>query len=288
MKIVKIKGSLGNQMFGYAFALALAEKTGEEVKLDLTDAGESPALKKMNISLGEASPNQIKKLGELHGGKLPGPLKIFARAFDRKYYCEENCAYKSIDTIAGKSYFDGSWQSPKYFEGLEDVLRLEFTPDDELSASTVELIEKIKSENAVFVGVRRGDYVTDKKLSSFYGVQDAEYYENAMRYIFERTDMPVFYVMTNDREWAENNISAPDFDGKIRFIDVSPSDGGLDEMMLMAACRHAVIPSSAFYFWGAWLAGGKGGDKIVVAPRKWFADGTPDDVVPESLGWVKM
>lgn len=288
MKIVKIKGSLGNQMFGYAFALALAEKTGDEVRLDLTDAGERPALKKMNISLGEADAKQIKKLGELHGGKLPGPLKLFARALDKKYYLEQDVSFKEIDTISDKSYFDGNWQSPRYFEGLEDVLRLEFTPEDEPGIKTAELIEKIKSENAVFVGIRRGEYVTDKKLSSLYGVEGADYYENAMRYIFERTDVPVFYVMTNDREWAEKNISSPDFDGRIHFIDASPSDGGVDEMMIMAACRHAVIPSSAFYFWGAWLAGGKNGDKIVVAPKKWFADGTHTDIIPDSLGWVRM
>lgn len=58
MKIIKLKGGLGNQMFQYAYAKLLENMTGEEIRLDYSafqtiknDAVRVPRLKKFNISI---------------------------------------------------------------------------------------------------------------------------------------------------------------------------------------------------------------------------------------------
>ena len=58
MRIVKVKGGLGNQLFQYTFARLLGKLTGDEVKLDmqaykslLHDPIRRPRLLKFNIAL---------------------------------------------------------------------------------------------------------------------------------------------------------------------------------------------------------------------------------------------
>lgn len=53
----------------------------------------------------------------------------------------------------------------------------------------------------------------------------------------------------------------------------------------MQHCKHFVIANSSFSWWGAWLS--RHGGKIVVAPRRWFGDGSDEgDIVPP--GWVRL
>jgi hypothetical protein len=56
-------------------------------------------------------------------------------------------------------------------------------------------------------------------------------------------------------------------------------------MLLMSMCHHQIIANSSFSWWGAWL--NPDPNKIVIAPRKWFAD-APDtaDLIPEN--WIRL
>ena len=61
MIIVRIQGGLGNQMFQYAYAKALA-LDGNEVKIDISNATLSSQLDSYNIDLEIASFDEINKL----------------------------------------------------------------------------------------------------------------------------------------------------------------------------------------------------------------------------------
>lgn len=286
MKIVKLKGGLGNQMFQYAFACLIHSTTGEDVKLDLTDyaALEKDYLRKPRI----LEYNCTLQVANEAEAKQPLMLKKFSKPFtliwkcktaveaiaNRKYYYEKNREFVDVSSIARYSYYNGYWQNYKYVEAVRDRLDKEFTPRMELSENTKRAIQEVHNCQSVFVGVRRGDYLAESK---HYGVFDSSYYENAIKMILKYVDNPVFYVFSNDIEWAKANV---DFSGAsfvFRTPDLQTSD--FEELQIMRNCKHAIIVNSTFHWWGAYLISNK--DKVVVCPKKWFADNTKIDLIPD-------
>ena len=162
------------------------------------------------------------------------------------------------------------------------------------------LAEAIDSVNAVSLHVRRGDYVSDPTTNRFHGICSPDYYQRAVDYITTRAGVPHLFVFSDDPEWCHANMQAPDS----TIVDCNLMSGTCDagghiqrgrvgreveDLYLMSLCRHAVIANSSFSWWGAWLHNNQQ-DRIVVAPKTWFAVG-PDvadstDIVPER--WVRL
>ena len=294
MRVVKFKGGLGNQMFQYAFAKLIQKKTGEEVKLDYSAYGDLkndsvrvPRVAKFNLSLDAATQNEIDELCKFsHKGNSQSfmyRVKIYAeKTFNKDYIWEASRAYVNPDTILDRHYFDGYWQSFRYVDEIFEQLRTDFTPKASLSEKTLATQEKMLSENSVFIGVRKGDYTTNKKAMNHFGSFSSQYYVDAMDYIAERVEAPVFYVFSNDVEWCKKNIDW----GKHNVIYREPEDqtDDFEELMLMASCKHSVIVNSSYHWWGARL--NDNNEKIVCCPDKWFFDDKPIDIIPDN--WVRI
>jgi Glycosyl transferase family 11 len=54
----------------------------------------------------------------------------------------------------------------------------------------------------------------------------------------------------------------------------------------MRQCSHHIIANSSFSWWGAWL--NASAEKIVIAPKQWFAEpsAADTDVIPDS--WLRF
>lgn len=285
MKIVKLKGGLGNQLFQYAFAKMIEKETGDVVKLDFSSYAElngdivrNPRILKYNISLPIATEEDIRKICKFnHSGNSQTNkyrIGLICEAFlNNKYLFERNHSGCNEKQMRTKFFFDGYWQEWKYVDSIMNELENDFVYKNELNSKSKEMMIRIQNCESVFVGIRRGDYLTVKP--KHYGIFDQAYYNRAMQRVSEKIDNPVFFIFSNDIKWVQENM---DF-SKYNVVYNSESVDDFDDFILMTNCKHAIIPNSTYHWWGARRHEYQG--KVIVAPEKWFADDAPINIIPE-------
>jgi hypothetical protein len=130
--------------------------------------------------------------------------------------------------------------------------------------------------------VRRGDYASNPKTGATHGLCSLDYYEEAIRYISERVEQPIFFIFSDDINWVKCNLKV---DFPCQYVDHNKSMESFNDMRLMSLCQHHIIANSSFSWWGAWLNPGQ--KKIVIAPRRWFLNSNNvEDLYPAS--WVRL
>lgn len=266
MVTIHLKGGLGNQMFQYAYGRAESLRKESTLWLDLSDLLFPTNLRN----------TETLRTFELHHFNIKALVyepkkKPFIRQIMRKAW----------ELIMKK---ERMFQSETYFKEFADIIREELTLVRPLSAHAASLQHQIiSSVNPVSVHIRRGDYVNDTVTSLHHGTLPLAYYEEAISKILASTTEPVFFIFSDDIEWTKKHFESLPY----HFIFVS--DGIIpahEELILMSSCNHHIIANSSFSWWGAWL--GRNNEKIVIAPRKWFADVSinTDKMIPKN--WMRI
>ncbi len=285
-------GGMGNQLFQYATGRAVSFSNKRELKMDvdgyenmhISDTPRQYALNIFNIQENFADKNEIEKLqGNIDGAVAKILQKIGLTKKHSSFIIEQHFNfYSELLNVGDNSYLQGYWQTEKYFKGTEDVIRKEFTLKDEFSIEEKKITKEIKNSNAISLHIRRGDYVASATANKFHGTSSLEYYALAVKHISEKIENPFFYIFSDDIDWVKENL-------KINFPIKYVSGDTLkdyEELMLMSYCKHNIIANSSFSWWGAWLNNNP--EKIVIAPKQWFADKSVNtsDIIPET--WIKL
>ena len=184
---VIISGGLGNQMFQYAFALALRGK-GYSVKIDTS----------------------LYNLVRMHNGyELYRVFGITEDVIDRKgihlYFLrlllklKPSCLIK-VDTIkydpnnlmTERHYFSGVWLSANYFDSIKTDVRDSFKFKS-IDQRNRKIAVDMKALNSVSIHIRRGDYVS-------WGISllGYQYYKSAIELINAKVDNPKYYIFSDD------------------------------------------------------------------------------------------
>ncbi len=265
MIITKINGGLGNQMFQYAVAKAIAIKNNDIFKLDITDyetykLHNGYRLNIFRIDEKIANINDIQKLKGFDNlfYKILRKLNLYTK---RSHYKERERTIFDTNVFNEKNiYLDGYWQNEKYFLDIREELLKDFTPKENNTTIVDSYLKQISNINSVSIHVRRGDYSKHPEI----GILDISYYKNAIKYINDKIDNPSFFIFSNDLEWCEKNF---DFIENKLFINDTKTE--IEDMTVMKNCKHNIVANSSFSWWSAWL--NRNTNKIVIAPKKWRA-----------------
>lgn len=288
MVITRLIGGLGNQMFQYAAGAALAARTGQELRLDLT------SLRKYKLHQGYQL-NQIFN-GDFRSASVLDLFRVLGFGVRRgvrgsvtpdpslpdpqkgpKIRQKVHNYWDGFARLSGKTYLAGYWQSARYFEGAEASIADAFHFREELSGENSRFAAKMDSVVAVSLHVRRGDYVKNANVNAFHGICYWDYYHKAIAQMRKSLEEPHFFVFSDDLEAARAELGE---DENFTYVTGNTGQMSYRDMMLMSRCKHHVIANSSFSWWGAWLSSAHGfadESQIVIAPRIWFA-GSPEQM----------
>lgn len=266
MITVKLKGGLGNQLFQYAFGRYLAIKNGVDLWLDVEELeNPKPGDVKRELCL-HLFNTQFAVAAYRPGCGGPGTWGRIKRWLDRGYYIrrdEPHSFNESLLNLTGDKYLDGYWQSYKFFQGIEDTIRREFSlSDNKVPACVLAMQNRIWASNSVCLNVRRGDFV----CSAYHLCYGMDYFKAAMWEIKVRVNDPHFYIFSDDLAWCR--------DAFVGYVNTTIVDHTLAGprfeyyLELMRSCRHFIIPNSTFGWWCSYLSENR--NKIIIAPRMWY------------------
>ncbi len=273
MIIIRIDGGLGNQMFCYAFAVALRESSGKEVLIDTHRYSFFPhhtgyeLSKLFNITIKEASNCQLWKMTNVAYNAFMN--QVFNHMPKRHTEIVENftTCYPDILVEHKKGYYIGNWQWYKYFDKYKEIVLEELTFKYPLDDINNNLYQQLLSENhSVSIHVRRGDYMSDPK---YCGICNLDYYiaaiSKAKSIVGHKGN---FIVFSNDMAWCDEYIRPLINDSAVTFVDWNTGIESNKDMRIMSACRVNIIANSSFSWWAAYM--NRRVDKHVIAPKTWI------------------
>jgi hypothetical protein len=278
---VRLVGGLGNQLFGYSAAVALAGIQGARLHLHLhwtahrvTGHNSSildfrlPYLDRNLVNRVENDSISFKfsrKLDELTS-KFE-PLKDLRGILD----FDSQGVFESLHTLPQAKNYWGYFQSWKFVVLAHDFeLPSHFTLHTE-SLTFTRLRVRAAQEKPIGIHVRRGDYLNHQK----FGTLSKKYYERAVGILRDLGHLGPLWLFSSDKSVLHEFPSMEPVSK-----DLSPAE----EMILMSSCDANVIANSTFSWWSAWL---NSSTQHVICPDPWFRSQEP---IPELLPpwWKKM
>lgn len=190
-----------------------------------------------------------------------------------KYYKESTYyVYDPNVFKQGKNaYYQGFWQSDKYFSEYRSEIIKEFQPKT-ITKKMKDYMQLYSQMESCAVHIRRGDYL------NINGCIDMTYYKEAMEVMRGENKTCTFVFFSDDIEWVKDHFANTD---NVMFFDEKKTISDLEEFFIMSSCKNQIIANSSFSWWAAYLNNTE--NKIVIAPEieKWSGDFYPEE-------WIKL
>lgn len=257
MFIVKFLGGIGNQLYQYNFINYLKNKYPKaKIVVDYS----------------------YYNFDAIHGGFMLDGIKVeetkkyissLFRYMDDSTYIED---FKESDNII----FEGYWQNTRFLEKSYFSFNDIFTSNINTESQNF-YNEIMETDNSVSIHVRCGDY---DNHPYFGNISTKAYYNNAITKICNKIENPVFYIFSNNINWAQEHLNFHNKKAIYITCNSKPEDAKWD-LYLMSSCKHNIISNSSFSWWAQRF--NTNDKKIVITPPYWvneksacFTQNSPD------------
>ena len=255
MKILYFGGGLGNQIFEFAFYLALKDRYPKE-----RIYGIYPNFK-FREHIGGF---EIEKIFDV---KFP-PTSFKAKFVIALLFCYKKifphtrfCSLHSTNVNWNAIAFNAFKSDLSFYENRKDWLI--FRPIY-LNERNQKLINLMLSVQSVAIHVRRGDFLSSKYCDMLADIATPSYYQKAIELIKKRFSASHFFVFSDDIEWCKSHLSIPN---EPVYSDWNVGKDSYIDLYLMTHVQANIIANSTFSYWGAYL---NKNNSTVIYPKKWI------------------
>jgi hypothetical protein len=247
----QILGGVGNQLFQIAAAYALAKETNK--KLVLQKNKKFPRTQGNEYSY--YFENLYKKIEVVD--EVKNDITIL---YEDNYNIDLLNDTKNVLT-------EGYFQSDKYFHKYENDIKNLFTPNEgivqflEKNTNVFQTFPELKylSEDRVYIGVRRGDYI---KASYAHNPCGMDYYSKALSIYSDKHR--TYYINSDDIAWCKEKF----IDNELCSFKFISMQKDYETFYLGTLFKNYIISNSTFHWWVSYLSVFK--NIYVVAPDQWI------------------
>lgn len=251
MKIICLKGGLGNQMFEYCRYRMLRESgVNAYLYYDKRRLKQHKNILVFDVFNIDMPKDYIWVSLLVWCIKLLRKLHIAPYLYDDEQY--GNRVILIDDYCQDEEYIQ---EAQKYFSFQEL----------QLNEESLCIKKQILSETyPISVHIRRGDYLLSENKNNF-GICPISYYQEAINYVNQSIPNATYFIFSDDIKWCKDNLPFT----KAIYVDLPTDTPDFVSLYLMTKCKGHIIANSTFSFWGAFIAKKQ---EICIYPKRWFAN----------------
>ena len=305
--IVEISEGLGNQLFMYSNAFALAKNNKIDLLIDNTSGyfrkknklrGQQYFLDHFNIKQ-DIAPAHLKSDTFFKYFKKKLDLKLDNFRSKKNYLFEDNNPVKNSKKISSlmdfkkinlhnNIFLKGNFENENYFHSYRDDLIKLFTVKSQYIKNNSTLIDMLLNTNSISIHIRQNRFSDqnikkdnhDNILKSKKFVDDSmEYIERSIKFFNSKIEDPTFFIWSNDftdlnslfNRYKKNNL---------HFVE---GNDAINDFNLFKYAKHFIVGPSTFHWWGAWLNNSP--NKICLIPKN-INPSNNDNFWPQN--WLKI
>jgi hypothetical protein len=257
------EGRLGNQLFQYCFVRTVESSERWVVTFSFSDMAELvESLPKVWHIRSKLLKFVVRKVGMyvldiLARARLISSYRVNTR-IDKGFVVPEAAYTKTPGLLPVIYIYPCFVQSEKFFanaavEGIK--IKAQY---HQLARSYLDTIPS--GFQAVFIHVRRTDYLNLEILGVAGADLPVSYYRTAIRWFEKHLDNPFFVFLTDDPAYIENeyrDLKNKAISGNSVYVD----------FCVMTLCEYGIMSNSSFSWWAAYMMTSR---KKVFAPKYWL------------------